>query len=112
MIKKINNNFSLKMGHEDKIFDNFWNFFPFYLSQHQNKTNQLLHLLGTVIATLTILISIITLNALTFIFAPIFGYSLAWIGHFFFEKNKPATFRNPIYSLYGDYVMAYYKVTG
>ena len=71
-----------------------------------------MHLIGTVIATLTILTSIITLNALTLILAPIFGYSFAWIGHFFFEKNKPATFKNPIYSLYGDYVMAYYKVTG
>ena len=93
-------------------FSNFQEFFPFYLSQHQNKTNQYLHAFGT---TLTLIIWTIALSTQMYGLFPIGlmqGYAWAWVGHFCFEKNKPATFKHPFYSLIGDAFMYYYVITG
>lgn len=86
-------------------YKNFSDFYPFYLSQHENKTCRRLHFLGS-----SLIILLITFVAVSQYFAllwliPIIGYGFAWIGHFIFEKNKPATFIYPIYSLIGDWVM-------
>ncbi len=61
--------------------------------------------MGTLMSILVILIAIFTLNAYWLFLVPIIGYGFAWIGHFFFEKNKPATFEYPFYSLLGDLVL-------
>jgi hypothetical protein len=86
-------------------YRNFSDFYPFYLSQHKNKTCRRLHFLGS-----SLIILLITFVAVSQYFAllwliPIIGYGFAWLGHFIFEKNKPATFIYPIYSLIGDWVM-------
>ena len=84
-------------------YNTFWEFYPFYLSQHQNSVCRLLHFIGTSIIILMLIFYIDSLNDLIFI--PLVGYGFAWVAHFFFEKNKPATFKYPLYSLMGDFVM-------
>ena len=84
-------------------YNSFWEFYPFYLSQHQNSICRLLHFIGTSIIVLLLIFYVSTPSDLIFI--PLVGYGFAWIGHFFFEKNKPATFKYPFYSFIGDWKM-------
>ena len=86
-----------------KIYNSLQEFYPYYLSQHQNSICRLLHFIGTGSSILLLFFYVRTPGDLVII--PLIGYGLAWIGHFFFEKNKPATFTYPIYSLIGDWIM-------
>jgi hypothetical protein len=88
-----------------KQYQTFAEFYPFYLSQHQNNVCRRLHFISSVLILVLIsyCISYSLWKGLWFI--PVIGYSFAWLGHFIFEKNKPATFTYPIYSLMGDWVM-------
>ena len=88
----------------NKKFNSFKEFYPFYLSEHKNSICRLLHFIGSFLVILTFIFSILY-DKNFILFAPIFGYGFAWIGHFFFEKNKPATFKYPIYSFMGDWMM-------
>lgn len=85
-------------------FDNFKDFYHnLYLKEHENKTSRILHFIGTTGAIALLLTSAFTRDwsyALTAVFV---GYGFAWVGHFFFEKNRPATFEYPLYSLAGDF---------
>ena len=86
-------------------FTRFADFYPYYLSEHSNSTCRRLHFIGT---TLVIFIAAFAIGSARWPLlwaVPIAGYSFAWIGHFFFEKNRPATFKHPFYSLLGDFVM-------
>lgn len=88
-----------------KRFNSFAEFYPYYLSEHSNSTCRRMHFIGT---TLVIFILALTIGrgAWMLLWAlPVAGYSFAWIGHFFFERNRPATFQHPFYSLLGDFVM-------
>jgi hypothetical protein len=80
-------------------------FYPFYLSQHESRTNRRLHFVGTSVVLALILLAIVTGKYLLLLALPVAGYGLAWLGHFVFEKNKPATFTYPFYSLVCDFVM-------
>lgn len=84
---------------------NFEEFYPFYLKEHSNPINRLLHVIGTTIVLSLVLTSIWHRNPYWLIFVPISGYGFAWIGHFFFEKNQPATFKYPLWSLQSDFKM-------
>ncbi|MBA6370705.1 DUF962 domain-containing protein [Colwellia sp. BRX10-6] len=88
-----------------KKYQSFSEFYPFYLSQHQNIICRRLHFIGSSLIILLIIycISYALWQGLWFI--PVIGYGFAWLGHVFFEKNKPATFTYPFYSLLGDWVM-------
>ena len=80
-------------------------FFPFYLREHSKKNTRILHYCGT-FGYLALLITLITTQ--NYYFLPLIliaGYGPAWIGHFFIEKNKPATFYFPVYSFFGDWKM-------
>lgn len=88
----------------NKKFNSFKEFYPFYLSEHKNSICRLLHFIGSFLVILIFIFSILY-DKNFILFAPIFGYGFAWIGHFFFEKNKPATFKYPIYSFMGDWMM-------
>lgn len=90
---------------EDKKFNTFSEFYPYYLEEHKDKTNIKLHFAGSLLVILILLIIIITKNWVLLLLMPIVGYGFAWIGHYFFERNKPATFKYPLYSLMGDWVM-------
>mgnify|MGYP002630177629 CR=1 FL=1 len=84
-------------------------FYAFYLKQHRNKICRLLHIVGTTIVLALLMTSIYHRNSQLLIFVPIAGYGFAWIGHFFFEKNKPATFKYPLWSLKSDFKM-YFEI--
>jgi len=91
--------------HNTKRYNSFKSFYPFYLSQHQNKTCRLLHYVGSGMALCWIIMAIIEVEALYLVLALVNGYLCAWVGHLFFEKNKPATFTYPWYSFLGDWYM-------
>ena len=90
----------------------FKEFYPFYLQEHQNKICKILHFIGTSLVILVSLISLITGQFVLLWALPVVGYGFAWMGHFVFEKNRPATFKHPFYSLMGDFVMFYHLLTG
>ena len=85
----------------------FKEFYPYYLSEHLHPACRLLHFIGTGGVIILLIISISTQKNL-WIYAPLCGYSFAWIGHFVFERNKPATFKYPVYSLMGDFLMFFH----
>jgi hypothetical protein len=87
-----------------KSFDEFW---PFYLSEHTNPLNRRLHFVGTFIVHLILLYVFATADFKMLWFVPVIGYAFAWIGHFMVEKNRPATFKHPLWSLLGDFKMFY-----
>lgn len=95
-----------------KSFKSFEEFYPYYLSEHQNITCRRLHFIGSTLGILSLLMAVLTLNAWWVLLLPVFGYSFAWVGHFFFEHNKPATFNYPLYSFIGDWVMYAHILTG
>lgn len=86
-------------------FANFREFYPFYLGEHSNRTCRRLHFIGSCLVLLTLIGVVVTQRWWGLILIPLIGYGFAWIGHFFFEKNHPATFKYPFYSLMGDWVM-------
>jgi hypothetical protein len=86
-------------------FERFSDFYPYYLDEHRNRTSRRLHFIGSCGVIVLAGMAVLTANAWWLLAALGCGYGLAWIGHFFFEKNRPATFRHPIYSFIGDWVM-------
>jgi hypothetical protein len=87
-------------------------FYVFYLSEHQNPISKLLHFIGTALVIL-FLLGICLLGAWQLLWAiPVVGYGFAWVGHFFFEKNRPATFQYPLYSLASDFQMFFDIIRG
>ena len=90
-------------------FSNFAEFYPFYLSQHQNQTCRRLHFVGSTLGLLGLGAAVVTGKKRYVAAGIVAGYGCAWVGHFFFEHNKPATFKYPLYSFMGDWVM--YKDT-
>lgn len=86
-------------------FASFREFYPYYLSEHANRTSRRLHFVGTLLFISFIVYALVTERWLVAILGPLVGYGLAWVGHFFFEKNKPATFNYPLYSFMGDLMM-------
>lgn len=95
-----------------KTYNSFKEFYPYYLSEHSNVTCRRLHFIGTTLV-IALMIAIITTGNLSLLIAlPLVGYGFAWLGHFFFEKNKPATFTYPLWSLMGDFVMFKDMLTG
>jgi len=93
-------------------FPRFADFYPFYLSQHADRTCRRLHFVGTSLGGIAVLHALSTLN-FWWVPAGLFaGYAFAWTGHAFFEKNRPATFTHPIYSFLGDWVMWKDMLTG
>ena len=93
-------------------FANFSEFYPYYLGEHANRTCRRLHFVGSSIVLGFLAAAIVTLNAWWLLAALFSGYGFAWVGHFFFEKNRPATFKHPFYSFAGDWVMFKDMLTG
>ena len=93
-------------------FASFREFYPFYLAEHANRTCRRLHVIGSTLVIACIAALVVTGNWWWLAGALLCGYGFAWIGHFFFEHNRPATFRHPIYSFIGDWVMYAQVLTG
>lgn len=80
-------------------------FYPYYLSEHENLTCRKLHFIGTFLVLAVLLFVLVTTTYRALWILPFIGYGFAWVGHFFYEKNKPATFKYPLWSLYSDFKM-------
>ena len=87
-------------------------FYPYYLSEHKNGVCRLLHFIGTTLFFI-FLMGAFLFHSMWFIAAcPVVGYGFAWVGHFFFEKNKPATFKYPLFSLASDFILYFEILNG
>jgi len=89
-----------------RSFEEFW---PFYVREHAHPWNRRLHFVGTSCAIGVTATALATGQLWLLPAAPAFGYGFAWVGHFLVEKNRPATFQHPLWSLRGDFVM-YWKM--
>lgn len=93
-------------------YQTFDAFYPFYLCEHTNRTSRRLHFIGTSIAVVLLVAAIVTQHWSLVLIALVQGYAFAWVGHFFFEHNKPATFKYPLYSFMGDWKLWWETVSG
>ena len=89
----------------DPTFNTFAEFYPFYLGEHRNPTCRRLHFVGTSLALVCLVMLVTTGRPQYLLYGLVCGYAFAWVGHFFFEKNRPATFKHPFYSFVGDWAM-------
>ena len=87
-------------------YASFAEFYPFYLGEHAHPVCRRLHVVGSTLV-LAIIVAVIAriVSPWALLALPLVGYGFAWIGHFYFEKNNPATFKYPLYSFAGDWVM-------
>ncbi|MDX1757322.1 MAG: DUF962 domain-containing protein [Marinobacter sp.] len=89
----------------DRTFSSFAEFYPFYLEEHSDPTCRRLHYLGSALVLVVAAYALLSGKLALLWLLPVIGYGFAWVGHFKFEKNRPATFKYPLYSLMGDWVM-------
>jgi hypothetical protein len=95
-----------------KRIKKFDEFYRYYLTEHQNKTCRSLHFTGTLLVFVMSFLAVYRSESYLWWFVPIVGYGFAWVGHYFFEKNKPATFTYPLWSLLSDFRMFFELLTG
>lgn len=93
-------------------FQSFHEFYPYYLAEHSDRTCRRLHFAGSLLVIAVVVFSLVTQALAWLLLVPLIGYGFAWVGHFFFEHNRPATFKYPLYSLMGDWVMFKDMLTG
>jgi hypothetical protein len=86
-------------------FATFRQFYPFYLDEHRNAVSRRLHFVGSCGVLLLVAFALVRGQPRWLLAALVCGYGFAWVGHVFFEKNRPATFRHPFYSFAGDWMM-------
>ena len=96
----------------ERKYNSLKSFYPYYLTEHQDPTCRRLHFTGTFLLLVVLGVTIALQKWILLVSLPILGYGFAWAGHFFFEKNKPATFQYPLYSLASDFIMFYHILTG
>jgi len=93
-------------------YASFREFYPFYLGEHSDVNCRRMHFAGSTLVLAVVAFAVITGHLAWLWLVPVAGYGFAWVGHFVFEKNRPATFRHPIYSLRGDITMLRDVLTG
>lgn len=93
-------------------YKSFEEFYPYYLEEHRKKGTRILHFLGTTLVFCWLVLAIAFLNPWFILYAALSGYFFAWVGHFFVEKNKPATFQYPWWSLKSDFKLYFEILTG
>ncbi|HTJ04248.1 MAG TPA: Mpo1-like protein [Caldimonas sp.] len=91
------------MSTDAKTYRSFADFYPFYLGEHANRTSRRLHFVGSSVALVLLGLAAWSNTWWLVVVALLEGYAFAWVGHFFFEHNKPATFKYPLLSLMGDW---------
>jgi hypothetical protein len=87
-------------------------FWPFYLREHSNRTSRGLHYAGTSLAIASLISALATENYWYLLLMVVGAYGLAWLGHFVFERNRPATFQYPFWSLFSDFRLYLLWLTG
>jgi hypothetical protein len=97
---------------EKRHYASFSEFYPDYLAQHSNRICRELHFAGSTLSLIFLGALLLTGNLWWLPAAIVSGYAFAWVGHFIYEKNRPATFKHPFYSFMGDWVMYWQMLTG
>ena len=95
-----------------KEYKSFAEFYPYYLQEHNRRGTRILHFIGLSLFFIFIILAILNLNPFLLFAGIISGYFFAWVGHFFIEKNKPATFKYPWMSLKGDFKLYFQILSG
>ena len=95
----------------EKEYKSFKEFYPFYLGEHASPTNKILHMVGSFMGLICLVFLIKTGLWWLFPLGILIGYGFAWIGHFVVDKNRPATFKYPLYSFMGDWKMFFDVLT-
>ncbi len=90
----------------------FAEFYPYYLSEHSNRTCRRIHFVGSSLGLVCLALLLVSQNPWWLLAGLVIGYAFAWVGHFYFEKNRPATFKYPFYSFAGDWMMWKDMATG
>ncbi|MEO3866943.1 DUF962 domain-containing protein [Rheinheimera fenheensis] len=93
-------------------FSSFAEFYPYYLAEHRHPVCRALHYCGSLLVIAVLCFALITQQWPLLWLLPLIGYGFAWVGHFAFEHNKPATFKYPLYSFAADWVMLKDFLTG
>ena len=93
-------------------YTSFAEFYSFYLSEHSKPVTRRLHFIGSSLSLACLVLLMLTGDLLWFLAALLCGYGFAWFAHFVFEKNRPATFQQPLYSFMGDWKMFWQILTG
>ena len=96
----------------ERAFKSFQDFWPYYLSEHRKPATRALHCIGTLTGIAFVILAVVIGKWWLFPLALAPGYALAWVGHFFVEKNRPATFTHPLWSFIGDWKMLALMLTG
>jgi hypothetical protein len=96
----------------ERAFKSFQDFWPYYLSEHSKPATRALHCMGTLTGIAVVILVIVIGKWWWFPSALVPGYAFAWVGHFFIEKNRPATFMYPLWSFMGDWKMLALMLTG
>jgi hypothetical protein len=97
------------MSQKFRSFEEFW---PYYLREHSKPRTRLLHYIGTSIVVGIAAVALLSGNLLLLLAIPLAGYGFAWIAHFIVERNRPATFTYPLWSLAADFKMWWLWLTG
>lgn len=93
-------------------FSSFNEFYPYYLAEHRHPVCRALHYIGSMLVLCLLAYTLLNQQWQWLWLLPLIGYGFAWLGHFLFEHNRPATFKYPLYSLAADWVMLKDFLTG
>lgn len=97
------------MADRFQTYEEFW---PFYVGEHSRPATRWCHFIGTTGVLLFALSAVVTLNPFMLLLCPLSGYAWAWASHMLIEKNRPATFKYPLWSLRADFRMYRYMLVG
>ena len=100
------------MTEKEKRISSFEEFWPYYLAEHSKPLTRRMHLVGTLLGTTLLILAFVLSNYWLLLVGLVSGYAFAWVAHFAVEKNRPATFKYPLWSFIADYKMAYMILIG
>ncbi|MEP7128265.1 MAG: DUF962 domain-containing protein [Chitinophagales bacterium] len=93
-------------------FQSIAEFYPYYLSEHRKSSTRTMHFIGTALLIACFIYALVTQQWMLLLLVPLLGYGFAWVSHAFIERNKPATFTYPLFSLQSDFIMFWHMLTG
>lgn len=95
-----------------RLYTSFADFWPYYLREHSRPRTRMLHYIGTTLVVALAIAALLSGRWLLLLALPLAGYFFAWVAHFTVEKNRPATFTYPLWSLAADFKMWWLWLTG